>query len=200
MKENENNATLETQKYIEAAACLWDVFSSKEPLSNSADQRLATLDNVQQYFSDWKLEVERTYGTKAEQASHIISWETQFDLKLSVDALKQIVNILNDPMFVLRYGQLYILPSKLNQDVVEGFFSCQRQMCSGNRNMTSYVYGYNVNGVLSSRTSSLASSKKTNLLDLKESMKSIPGNDVNKLPKRQYNHQPLVGVTWYVDI
>ena len=62
------------------------------------------------------------------------------------------------------------------------------------------VYAYNVNGVLSSRTSSLASSKKTNLLDLKESMKSIPGNDVNKLPKRQYNHQPPVGVTWYVDI
>ena len=31
MKENENNATLEIQKYIEAAAWLWDVFSSKEP-------------------------------------------------------------------------------------------------------------------------------------------------------------------------
>ena len=69
MREKENDATLETQKYIEAAACLWDVFLSKEPLSNSADQRLATLDNVQQYFSDWKLEVERTYRTKAEQAS-----------------------------------------------------------------------------------------------------------------------------------
>ena len=64
MREKENDATLETQKYIEAAACLWDVFSSKEPLSNTADQRLTTQDNVHQYFFDWKLELERIYGTK----------------------------------------------------------------------------------------------------------------------------------------
>ena len=80
----------------------------------------ATLDNVHQYFSDWKLEVERRYGTKAEQASHIISWKTQFDLKFSVDALKEMVNLLNDPMFVLHYGSLYILPSKLNQRCMGG--------------------------------------------------------------------------------
>jgi hypothetical protein len=56
--------------------------------------------------------------------------------------------------FVKEYGdQLYLNLQRLNQDFLESFFSCQRQMCGGTQNMTAYEYSYNVSSLTSLRSS-----------------------------------------------
>ena len=61
-------------------------------------------------------------------------------------------------------GDPYIIPRRLSQDVVECFFSIQRQACGGTNNMTAFTYGYNVNSVLASSIK-IASKKQTNVFD-----------------------------------
>ena len=61
-------------------------------------------------------------------------------------------------------GDHYIIPKRLNQDVVECFFSIQRQSCGGTNNMAAYTYGYNVNSVVASSTK-IVSTKHTNVYD-----------------------------------
>ena len=61
-------------------------------------------------------------------------------------------------------GNYYIIPKRLSQDVVESFFSVQRQSCGGSNNMTAYTYGYNINSTLASSIK-LLSKKQTNVYE-----------------------------------
>ena len=58
----------------------------------------------------------------------------------------------------------YIIPKRLSQDVVESFFSVQRQSCGGTSNMTAYTYGYNINSSLASSTT-LVTKRQTNVYE-----------------------------------
>ena len=66
--------------------------------------------------------------------------------KGTIDALKRLLKFIDSKKFREEYGELFIIPAKLNQDFVESFFSTQRQMCGGTQNMTAYVYACNING------------------------------------------------------
>ena len=68
-------------------------------------------------------------------------------------------------MFQLMYpGNHYIIPKRISQDVVEAFFSVQRQACGGSTNMTAFTYGYYINSILASSTK-LISKKETNVFN-----------------------------------
>ena len=44
-------------------------------------------------------------------------------LKVSIDGLKELVAYINtDDQFKAEYGNVYIIPKRLNQDIVESFF------------------------------------------------------------------------------
>ncbi len=57
--------------------------------------------------------------------------------------------------FRKRYGEAYVFPKRINQDIVESFFSFQCQLCGGNNNMTAYSYAYNINSILSYQSANL---------------------------------------------
>ena len=56
------------------------------------------------------------------------------------------MHFIGSEEFMNEYGELFPVLNKINQDFFEYFFSCQRQMYEGTQNMTTFVYGYNVNG------------------------------------------------------
>ena len=95
------------------------------------------------------------------------------------------------------YGELYIIPKRLNQDIVESFFSSQRQMCGGSTNMTAFTYGYNVNGLISYRQSRLIRNKQTNVYEVEECLQMA--NSSEQLPKRA-QHSNTIDATWTVEL
>ena len=79
------------------------------------------------------------------------------------------VAYINTDEFKAKYGNLYVIPKKFNQDI-ESFFPSQRQMCGGSRNMTGFTYSYNVNGLPAFRSSRLIKNKQTNVNEEQEIM------------------------------
>jgi hypothetical protein len=104
-------------------------------------------------------------------AVHILHFQ------VSINGLKGLLEHLNSEQFTKTYGNLYIIPKKISQDIVESFFSLQRQMCGGSRNMTGFTYGYNVNGLMLFRHSKLVSNKQTNVYEVEECFKLAENNE-----------------------
>ena len=53
---------------------------------------------------------------------HAINIPLLMYLKVSIDGPKQLVACINTDEFKAEYGNVYIIPKRLNQDVVESFF------------------------------------------------------------------------------
>ena len=79
---------------------------------------------------------------------------------------------------------------------MESFFSSQREMCGGSRNMTGFAYGYNVNGLMSFRDSKFVSKKQTNVYEVEECFKLAENNEC--LSRRGTSGS--FAVRWTVDI
>lgn len=85
----------------------------------------------------------------------------------TIDAFKRLLNLTESEQFVQEYGDLFLIPIKLNQDFVESLFSYERQMCGDTQNMTAYVYSYNINGYSCVQTAKALGNKQTNVCELK---------------------------------
>ena len=84
-------------------------------------------------------------------------------LQVSINGFNSLVQFVESPLFQSKYpDNHYIIPKRISQDVVESFFSVQRQSCGGTTNMTAYTYGYNISSTLASSTK-LLSKKETNV-------------------------------------
>ena len=84
-------------------------------------------------------------------------------LQVSINGFKSLVQFIESPLFQSNYpGNHYTIPKRISQDVVESFFSIQRQSCGGTNNMTAYTYGYNIGSTIASSTK-LLSKKETNV-------------------------------------
>jgi hypothetical protein len=87
-------------------------------------------------------------------------------LQFTINGFKALVKFIAAPEFSsLHQSQPYIIPKRISQDVVESFFSMQRQACGGT-NMTAYTYGYNVNSMISYSEAKRLSKKQTNTYDI----------------------------------
>ena len=88
-----------------------------------------------------------------------------YPLQVAINGFKSLVQYTDSAIFQSMYpGNHYIIPKRISQDVVESFFSIQRQACGGTTNMTAFTYGYNINSILGSSTK-LISKKETNVFD-----------------------------------
>ena len=97
---------------------------------------------------------------------------------MTVNALNELLKFIKTDAFTNEYGdKIYLNLSRINQDFVESFFSCQRQMCGGTQNMTGYVYGYNINSLTSLRSSKLMMKKQTNVYEVQESLPYYDGHE-----------------------
>ena len=120
------------------------------------------------------------------------------NLQMTISATKELLHFIGTQEFVNEYGELFLILDKLNQDFVESFFSCQRQMCGGTQNMTAFVYGYNVNGYTTFQATKALANKQTNVYELKESMSYF--NDKQHLPRRLSNDGIFDIVQWFVEL
>ncbi|CAB4000778.1 Hypothetical predicted protein [Paramuricea clavata] len=102
------------------------------------------------------------------------------------------------PEFISLHGsQPYIIPKRISQDVVESFFSMQRQACDGTNNMTAYIYGYNVNSMISCSEAKRLLKKQTNTYDVefREGQKCK-----DSIPKRSNVHGIFFSNMWPVHL
>ena len=113
-----------------------------------------------------------------------------------MNGFKQLVQYTSSDRFTATYGEVFIVPKRINQDSIESFFSVQRQMCGGNRNMTAYTYAFNVNSILSQRSAHLVSRKQTNVHDAYDSAKSLDQLATDVMPKRSNKETCKHILTW----
>ena len=117
---------------------------------------------------------------------------------MSISATKELLHFIGTEEFVNEHGELFLILNKINQDFVESFFSCQRQMCGGTQNMTAFVYGYNVNGYTTFQATKALTSKQTNVYELQEALSYFNGEQ--ELPRRINNDGIFDMVEWFVEI
>ena len=103
-------------------------------------------------------------------------------------------------MFKAVHGSdYYIIPKRLSQDIVESFFSLQRQSCGGSSNMTAYAYGYNVNSAVSYQKPNLSQKKQTNVFQA-DAGDLCKVDQSNNLPRRDAVDSIFAQNMWAVKI
>ena len=105
--------------------------------------------------------------------------------QVTINGFKELIKFIGTPEFKSLHGSHpYIIPKRVSQDIVESFFSMQRQACGGTNNMTAYTYGYNVNSMISYSEAKRLSKKQTNVYEVDDTEFS-PGQKCDgSIPKR----------------
>jgi hypothetical protein len=83
MAKYENEATESTQTFISNCDTLWNVFNDTKPLMSLDNTCIKALDNVLDFFENWKKELAFLFTLKSEISSHFISWQTMFDIQVN---------------------------------------------------------------------------------------------------------------------
>ena len=105
-------------------------------------------------------------------------------MQVSINGFKELVKFIESPEIQSLQGSHYVIPKRLSQDLVESFFSVQRQSCGGTNNMTAIAYGYNVNSAISYSATKLLRKKQTNASENDEIELSIEQESNTSLPRR----------------
>lgn len=82
MERHEPVVTESTRLFIANCDKLWKVFNGTNPLYSTTDPRIDELDHVMDFFDKWRNELFTMFQTKSEIASHFITWQTMFDIKV----------------------------------------------------------------------------------------------------------------------
>lgn len=94
------------------------------------------------------------------------------------------MKFIESPKIQSLQGNHYVIPKRLSQDLVESFFSVQRQSCGGTTNMTAVAYGYNVNSAITYSATKLLRKTQTNVLQNDEIELSCEQESNVSLPRR----------------
>ena len=144
MQESENDATKSTQKYIQVSAKMFDILNSQIAIKDCTDERIAEIEKINRWFFEWETELEDEFIIPSEIQKHNISWQTIQDTHLTLSSFIDLLKYIFSQQFQEKYpSKPYIIPKRLNQDIVEGWFSHQRGCCGDNREPTVLQYGYN---------------------------------------------------------
>jgi hypothetical protein len=73
MAKYENEATESTRKFKSNCDALYNVFNDTKSLMSLDDTRIEALDDVLDFFKNWKNELASLYKLKSEISSHFIS-------------------------------------------------------------------------------------------------------------------------------
>ena len=117
MELHDQNTTEQTRKYIKACETAWLVFNDNKKLDTVNDERFQKLDEVVSFFDEWKVEIDNTYPTKAEQAKHFITWQTMFDLKVCICRLQNVFNFCRKVHLIFKLLNLEFLSDLTRKDV-----------------------------------------------------------------------------------
>lgn len=82
MEKHDPAATESTQIFISHCENLWRALNDNSPLFSLNDPRIKDLDNVIKFFDSWRDELSLMFTNKSDIASHFITWQTMFDMKV----------------------------------------------------------------------------------------------------------------------
>ncbi|XP_013422136.2 uncharacterized protein LOC106182054 isoform X2 [Lingula anatina] len=152
----------QTSKFI-------SIIHDLRPIKDRGDERLATLRSVWDWFEKWV--------TNTNDQKHLFSHQTRDDLSSSILGF---ISYVDNKL--LRFPSTYVVPARLNSDLVENFFSSQRAMCNGaNANPTYLQYCKAVNTIIINQG---AQSKKCNV-------QSCSKAGYSALPYKMHVKQPF---------
>ena len=144
MANHEPDSTASMQMYLHNSRKLFSCFMSDKPLSSPNDAQLLEIKDVKDWFTGWKSGLRDLYPQGKEVSSRFISWQTFDDVCMTVDGLCALIEYIASEQFHVLHGPgYYIVPKRLNQNIIESHFSMRRAACGGSTNMTAVTYAYN---------------------------------------------------------
>ena len=96
MERHDPAAAESTQMFKSHCENLWRVLNNSTPLSSSSDPRIKDLDNVIKFFDNWRDGLSELFVSKSEIASHFITWQTMFDIKVYFTSFAERIVVLNN--------------------------------------------------------------------------------------------------------
>lgn len=106
---------------------------------------------------EWEKEVHDTTIPTREKNKKLMTSECREDMKSMVIGFYETAKIL------FSAGCTSILPSRMNNDVVENFFCQQRTLYNGaNKNPNHHQYAYTINSIIQCQVSIMAKGKRSN--------------------------------------
>ena len=119
-------------------------FRDQRPVTSLSDQRLDILKSVFDWFQEWKQEIAKLKSAGVNTSKMMISYKCLEDIESMLLTFKEICRI-----HLTKYPNGYVVPSRINSDIVENHFCQQRGMFNGcNTHPTYSNYCTTVNSVI----------------------------------------------------
>ena len=132
-----------TIQFLEQSSKLIEVFHSYIPITNLHDDRFDESESVLLWFQNWQAEVSNAPGTLSERRKMFMSEKTFFDLKSMVLGFRQLCKET-----FREHSSVFILPWRINTNLVENIFCQQRGLHGQNDNPRYIQYQNGINSVL----------------------------------------------------
>lgn len=123
---------------------LIEIFRDRRPVKSMDDERLAELQYVLSWFSDWNAGVTKLDISKTKKSKLIMSSQCQEDLKVCILGFFELCKTLTT-----RRPPSFVTPALVNSDIIENIFCQQRATYNGaNSNPNALQYRHSINNII----------------------------------------------------
>lgn len=112
------NSTIQLLKHTSK---LIKFFRDQRPVTSLSDQRLNILKSVFDWFQEWKQEITKLKSAGVNTSKMMISYKCLEDIESMLLTFKEICRI-----HLTKYPNGYVVPSRINSNIVENHFCQQR--------------------------------------------------------------------------
>eukprot|EP00117_Sycon_ciliatum_P043741 scpid54974/ scgid5965/ Transposable element P transposase len=133
MMDSVPTTTVAMRQYLQRVRALIEVFGSRRKMHDPRDALLEAFQDSVSWFTEWK--------SSCTNNLDFVSLQVYEDMQMTRNALTQLITFIATDARISGM-KLYLLPGRLNQDFVEGYFGLQRSIGGSSCNMTAQRYGY----------------------------------------------------------
>lgn len=171
-----------TVQLLKQTSKIIKVFRDNRPMTSLSDQRLGILKSAFDWFQEWKQEISTLKSTGVNTSKMMISYKCLEDTESMLLTLKEICRI-----HLKKYPHGYVVPSRINSDIVENHFCQQRGMYNGCTSHPTYSnYCSTVNSVILGQ-SLKSRGRKSNAGLHSASCYNISANvSMNRIPAKKF--------------
>ena len=132
-------------EFLERTSELVSIFRDMRPIRLITDERLASLQNISEWFVKWEIYVyDDKLLTKKKMSKKLMSTQCHEDIQSCIQGFK----LLCENVLKMSKG-VYVTPGLINSDVIENIFNQQRSTYNGaNSNPNVLQYRKTINNIL----------------------------------------------------
>jgi hypothetical protein len=120
------------------------VFRDRRPITSMDDSRFGILQSAFTWFQEWKSEVAQLKANGINTSKQLLSHKCLEDVESMLLTFKEICRV-----HLRQFPQGYVVPSRINSDVVENIFCQQRGLYNGSSTNPTYnTYSSTVNSII----------------------------------------------------